>query len=86
MTGIDIESTVVHGNTAAQARGQYFALIVALAVMAFAFFLVSLGHLGWAIGTVLGEMIALAGIFIYGREKQASERKDKMGQLVGGKK
>lgn len=79
---IAIERLVVAGNTRAQSNGQWFAFIIALSVMAFAFFLVILGHVGWGIGVVLVDVLALAGIFVYGRESQKSERKDKTTQLL----
>lgn len=82
---IEIESIVVRGNTESQARGQWFALTIALGVLALAFFLVHLGQVGWAIGTVLTEILMLAGVFVYGREKQAEERWKKREQLDGQK-
>ncbi len=80
---IAIEGTAINGNVKAQNNGQWFAFVIALSILAFAFYLASLGHVGWGIALTMTDLAALAGTFIYGRYSQTQERKTKVDTIAG---
>lgn len=66
------EAKVIDGNVRAQQRGQAFAFVIAMSVLAFAAMLAWRGHLTQAVVVLFGEIIALCGTFLIGRRSQAS--------------
>lgn len=75
-----LESTVVNGNTANERRGQQFAFIIAMTAILGGLALILTGRDTQGLVAILGTLTALAGVFIYGRYKQAQEREEKRRQ------
>jgi uncharacterized membrane protein len=72
-----LERQVVDGNIKAQRLGLIIgAILVAfVSVMAALFF--ANGASGAAASTVIAELVALAGVFVYARSRQESERRSR---------
>lgn len=70
----DLERRTITANLAAQTRGQYFAFVLGLVILAIAAGLFYQGNDGWAFATILGGMGTILSAFIYGRAKQQQER------------
>jgi len=81
-----LEAIVVEGNVDAQARGQWFALILALAVLGVGGWLVIAGRTSTGLWIMLGDITALAGIFIGTRLLQRRERAERHRALQAGRK
>ncbi len=72
-----LESAVVHSNVAAEKRGQWMAFVLAFAAIAGGVILIALGKDIQGLATILTTLVALAGVFVYGRYQQNKERADK---------
>jgi uncharacterized membrane protein len=72
-----LEDKTVTGNVEAQRRGQVLAFVLALALMVFAGVLVFCGQTAEGVAIIIAEIAALAGTFVWGRNKQARERAEK---------
>ena len=72
-----LETTVVEGNVNAQARGQFIAALVAILTIGGGTWLIAHDKDVQGLVAILGTLITLAGIFLYGRHEQAEERKTK---------
>jgi uncharacterized membrane protein len=77
-----LETTVVHGNVRAQTRGAYLGFIIALVLVSAGVWLIRDGFVvpGTTIATTTA--VSLAGVFVYGRREQRSEREAKRQELV----
>jgi uncharacterized membrane protein len=78
-----MEASVVEGNVAAQARGQWFAFILALAVLSVGGWLVHEGKTEIGLWVILGDVITLAVVFIGGRLMAKQERAERRRELQG---
>lgn len=76
----DMERTVITGNVQAQARGQWFAFVLAAMAIGCGTYLMATGKEGWGFALVLAQIVALVAAFLKGREKQAEELKQKREQ------
>jgi len=76
-----MESTVINADAKRADRGQLFALIIALAFLAVAGFLIYEGH--ETAGTVLGtvDIAGLTSVFISGSVIKRNERQERGQQL-----
>ena len=72
-----LESTVVRGNVAAEKRGQWMAFVLALLVIASGVILVASGKNVEGLIAIIGTLVSLAGVFVYGRYQQNKERAGK---------
>lgn len=79
----DLERTVVNANVASEKRGQILGFILALVLGAGGLGLVALGHEPWGISVIMTDVVALAGVYIFGKKKQRDELAEKR-QAPGG--
>lgn len=79
----ELEKTVVHGNVAAQKLGQIFAFILALVVMGAGAWLVHEGKTTLGLWIMLGDVTALAAVFLGARWMQKREREQRRRELEG---
>jgi len=68
-----LERTVIESRTRSEERAQILGTILALAIGGGAMGLVAMGHPVRGVVTLVAEVAALAGIFVYGRRKQQTE-------------
>ena len=73
----ELESTVIKGNASNERRGQLFAFVLAMTAILSGVGLILGGRDTQGLTAILGTLGALAGVFIYGRHKQAQERAEK---------
>jgi uncharacterized membrane protein len=73
----ELEATVVKGNSTNERRGQLFAFIIAMTVIVSGVGLILNGRDTQGLVAIVGTLTTLAGVFIYGRYKQAQEREQK---------
>ena len=76
----ELEKAVVHGNIADAKRGQTYAFILGLVVMAGGIGLVGFGRPVEGLVAVVAALGTLAGVFIWGRTQQRQERQRKSEQ------
>lgn len=72
-----LESTHLLGTIDSERRGQQFGLAASLAALLLAGYTITLGHVVEGISLAIGEAAVLAGVFVYGRNAQRAERKEK---------
>jgi uncharacterized membrane protein len=72
-----LERTVVEGNVKSQARGTLYGFIICLVSIVGGFALLFEGKNAQGLAAIISSLAALAGVFVYGRYKQAKERTDK---------
>lgn len=78
-----LEKAVVEGNVRAQARGQVCAFILALVVLGVGCWLLIEGKTGLGLWLMLGDVLALAGVFLGARWMQKKERESRRQELEG---
>ena len=76
-----MEKAVVVGNIAAQKRGQVFAFILALIVVIVGTVLVYQGKTNAGLWLILGDIVALAAVFLGGKFLQKKERSARRSEL-----
>ena len=69
----DLERIVVNSNVGHARVGQWLAFLLALAGMAIAGLLIYTGHSVKGFSLVVGELVGLAGLFLYQRRRQEHE-------------
>ena len=72
-----LETRVIAGNLAAERRGQIFAFVLALVVIALGGGLIQLGKDASGLTAIIGALATLVAVFVYGRRKDAEERRRK---------
>ncbi len=79
-----LESKVVDADVKRAKEGLYAGVIVALAFLGVAAFLINAGHdiAGGILGTV--DIASLVGVFVYGTVMRRGERKDRVQMMMGG--
>lgn len=73
----DLESTVIKANVRDQSRGQIFAFVLACMTIAGGIGLAFSGRQTSGIVAIVTALVALAGVFVYGKHQQATEREEK---------
>ena len=73
----ELESLVVAGNVAAERRGQVSAFLLALAAIIGGFWLIYHGRDVGGLTAIIGALAGLVAVFVYGRRKDAEERRRK---------
>jgi len=72
-----LEAKRIDAANVSERLGQISALILALTAIVGGIYLISIGKSTSGLVSILGTLASLAGVFIYGRRKQAEERKQK---------
>ena len=70
-----LESRAIGGKLAAQDTGQKFGFILALATLIIGGVLIAFDKDVSGLTTILGVLASLVGVFVYGRRKDAEERR-----------
>lgn len=78
----EIEKGVISTRNRNEARGQTYAFILAIAVILGSIWLISSGRSTEGLAAIITEIVALAGVFIYGRKKQEAELLKKANSLT----
>jgi uncharacterized membrane protein len=76
-----LEKTVVNGNVQSETRGQWMGLIICLAIVGGGIFLAHEGRPVLGGGLVGADLVALVGLFIYGKNRQGRELQNKSEQF-----
>ena len=74
----EMESRIVRSNLKLEAKGQWFAFGITLAIVGGGFYVISQGYSTAGLVPMIGAIATLAGIFIYGKRKS---RKDQSGSV-----
>jgi uncharacterized membrane protein len=80
---IDIESFAIRSEADRANRGQWFALIVVLAFIAGAVYLISQGHSAYGLVMGLAPTATIGGLFVYVNRSQRQEREARIELLAG---
>ena len=72
-----LESRVITENLAAERRGQIFAFALVLVTIAVGALLIYLGRDASGLTAIIGALASLVAVFVYGRHKDAEERRRK---------
>ncbi|MGA8151018.1 MAG: DUF2335 domain-containing protein [Terriglobales bacterium] len=77
-----IETTVVTAGVESQTRGSWFAFIIAMTAILSGVYLIKLGKDTEGLSAIIGSLVALAGVFVYGKKKESTELKEKSNALA----
>jgi uncharacterized membrane protein len=80
-----LESQVVAGNVASQARGSHYAFIICLVTIVGGFVLIGTGKSIIGVSAVIGSLATLASVFLIARRGQKQERVEKQDTLMSRK-
>ena len=72
-----LETRVIVENLAAERRGQIFAFALALVAIVIGGGLIYLGKDAGGLTAIVGALASLVAVFVYGRRKDAEERRRK---------
>ena len=72
-----LETRVIAGKLAAERRGQIFAFALALVAIVLGGGLIYLGEDVGGLTAIIGALVSLGAVFVYGRRKEAEERQRK---------
>ena len=64
---------MVRGNIKSQNQGSWFGFIVSMTAVIGGIYLIAIGKQVSGLATIVANLAALAGIFVYVRQKQKSE-------------
>ena len=70
----EVESRLVRSSLKLEAKGQWFAFGITLAIVSGGFYVISQGYSTEGLVPMIGAIAALAGIFIYGKRKSQKDR------------
>ena len=73
----ELEKNRIHTSSQAERRGQILAFIVALAAIVGGVYLISIDKDATGLTAIISALAALVGAFVYGKHKQAEERRQK---------
>lgn len=74
----ELEKAVVHGNIADARRGQNYAFALGLVAIVGGIGLIAFGRQVEGLVAIIGALVTLAGIFVWGRTRQEKERQRKL--------
>jgi len=77
-----LEKTVIESRTRNESRGQTFAFILALVIAVGSITLIATGKPIAGLSLLVAELVALTGVFIYGRKRQENELAQKRQTLT----
>jgi uncharacterized membrane protein len=78
----NMETTVVTAGARSQTRGSWFAFIIAMTAILGGVYLIKLGKSAEGLSAIVGSLAALTAVFVYGKNKQGKELKDKSQALA----
>ena len=81
-----LETAVIEGGVANQARGSYFSFILSLTAILGGVYLIHDGKSVQGLSTIIGSLTALVGAFIYSKREQKKERIEKATALEASKR
>lgn len=73
-----LEQTVVQGNAVVQRRGQVLGFVLALSALIIGGLLIWNDKETEGLATIITDITALVGLFVYGRIAQERERREKL--------
>ena len=73
----ELENMVVGGNVAAERRGQHYAFVLSSLVLSIGGVLIYSDKDAQGLVAIVGTLVTLASVFVYGRYQQGQERKRK---------
>ena len=77
-----MEAAVVHSNILSQKRGSWFGFIIAMTAILGGIYLIKLGLHTEGLSAIIGSLVALAAVFIYGKKKEGEELRQKADALA----
>jgi len=77
-----IEQLAISAKVKNERRGQYLAFILAAITLSGSFWIISLGKSPEGIAGIIGTLVTLAGVFIFGRWSQRRELSEKRRALL----
>ena len=77
-----LESRVVEGKLAAERTGQRLGFVLVLAALAVGSGLIAFDKEAGGLAAIIGAFASVVAIFIYGRRKEAEERRQKRAELT----
>lgn len=77
-----IEQLAISAKVKNERRGQYLAFILAAITLSGSFWIISLGRSPEGIAGIIGTLVTLAGVFIFGRWSQRREMSEKRRALL----
>jgi uncharacterized membrane protein len=80
-----LEKTVIQGNVKAETRGQWMGLAVSICVLILSGYIAHAGNPAAGGAVAIGDVAALAGVFVYGKHAQRRELEDKRERAKGKK-
>jgi uncharacterized membrane protein len=78
----ELETTVVTSGAKNQTRGSWFAFIIAMTAILSGVYLIRLGKDTEGLSAIIASLVALAGVFVYGKKKESKELKEKSRALA----
>lgn len=77
-----LESQIVAGNIASQARGSHYAFIICLVTIVGGFLLIGMGKSVFGVAAIIGSLGTLASVFLIAKREQRKERVEKSAALA----
>lgn len=77
-----LEKARLESDSKNEARGQWFAFVITMAVVAAGTFLSYAGQSTAGLSLMLADLALLAGVFVYGKRIQVKELREKMKALL----
>ncbi len=77
-----IETIVINSNVQSQNRGSWFGFIIAMTAILGGIYLIKIGMHAEGLSAIIGSLVALAAVFIYGKKKEGEELKKKSDALA----
>ena len=72
----ELESRIILSNLKLEAKGQWFAFGITLAIVGGGFYVISQGYSIAGLVPMIGAIATLAGVFVYGKRKSRNNQSD----------
>lgn len=76
-----LEKQVIEGNVVSQSRGQRYAFLLSLFLLFGGILLTAIGKPTAGLSILAGDVVAIIGVFVYGRIAQKKERVEKAREI-----
>jgi uncharacterized membrane protein len=77
-----MEAIVITSNVQSQKRGSWFGFTIAMTAILGGIYLIKIGMHVEGLSAIIGSLVALASVFIYGKKKEGEELKKKADALA----